>query len=1170
MTHPLFPRGLCAGLGTVLLAWGLAVHAAPSAKAPPAPAAGSAAPAAQAPLAPPLEAGMPLLRTFRPADYGADGQNWALAQGPDGAIYVGNNRGVLHFDGQRWRLTPVANQSAVRSLAVDASGRVYVGAVGEVGYLAPGGDGQLRYVSLLDQLPAEARGFADVWATLVTPEGVVFSSPQRLLRWQEGRFQHWTPAQHFGVAAGSANGTYVIEAGRGLLQLQGDRLTLLPGGERFHNSTRLGLVALPSGDTPHPHLLLHNPDHGFLRYVQGEFVSWSTDVDAALRADGIQGKSLLRLADGRLVVGTLKGGVYLLDAQGRLQARWGKAEGLADASVAASLLDRDGGLWLAQGNGLTRLGVADPLSRLDARHGIDNTVEKLHRHRGQLQLGTSQGAYGLQPGVLPRLQAWAETGQQTHKQTGDFLSVGDTLLAAGAFGVHALQGERRTLILDVYGAKALAAPRDHPGWVVVGVEEGIALLHFDGQRWRDAGRVPGLKDSVRTLVEDAEGRLWAGTYNSGLLRLDLSGLRADGTLGELPVTRYGTEHGLPSLNYNLVFAVGGQPAFATSAGIYRFEPGTNRLAPDPRYAALFATPRTVYVLHDDPANGLWAYTEDPATGLKETGLIRPDAQGVPQWNARPLRALTGQETFSIHADGDGVAWFGVGDGVFRYDGRQARSESPPFATLLSRVTGANGRVLFGGHGNAAALELPYAENALRFEFAAPSFDGEAANRFQVKLEGSDADWSNWSAESYKDVNNLREGRYVFRVRAKNLYDTVGQEASYTFRVLPPWYRTVWAYAAYALLLGLLGWGLLRWRLRRLLAQKAALETTVAERTEALRSANAQLVALDGFKRQMMGMIVHDLKNPLSIILNTLDSPSLMSRLAQLRQSSRQMLNLVLNILDVQKFEDTQVVLDTRPLALAPLAAQAVEQVRLLAERKNLTLTLDVPPSLGVRGDAEMLERVLVNLLTNAVKYTPTNGRIVLSAAPEGTEGHEQVRVAVQDSGEGIPADRLDAVFARFGQHNARDSGQVRSTGLGLSFCQLAVQAHGGQIGVVSEVGNGSTFWFTLPATAPLTAEGLPAEHSTGTGTMTHTTVTDLSTPELDADERARLAPWVAALRPLPIYRYTDLRGVLDRPDFPSSPGIDAWKARLLAAIETENEGLFEALLAEPPQRGRAG
>ena len=1103
--------------------------------------------------APTAEAGLPLLRSFSPADYGAGEQNWAIAQGPDGMLYVGNQRGVLSFDGQRWRLTPVTNGSVVRSLAIDASGRVFVGARGELGYLVPGESGELSYVSLIDELPPEARDFTDVWSTLATKDGVVFSSPQRLLRWHEGRFEHWAPTKQFGVAFGGDQGIFVVDGGPGLLQLRNGQMRALPGGAAFSTLSRFGVIPMPTSTATSPDLLIYGQELGFVRYSSGTVKSWPTDVSDTLAADGVQTRSLRRLEDGRLLVGTLRGGLYVLDTQGRLSARLSEEHGLPDTGVAATTVDREGGLWLALGSGIARAALPAPLSRFDERQGARHTVIALHRQGDELHLGTTQGMHRLRRGMPSTI-----AGQPgLDKQTWAFASHGAQSFVANMAGVHVLDGDRLSHVLQAYEASALLAPRSRPDWVLVGLAQGMALLRHDGERWRDAGRVPGLTDAVRTLVEDDAGRVWVGTYNTGLLRVDLSGLGDDGTVGALPVERFGLEHGLPSINFNLVFPVGGQPAFATSAGIYRFDEATRRFGPDPRYAGLFERPRTVYVLHDDPANGLWAYTEDPATGLRETGLVRTLADGTRQWDPRPLRAFTGQETFAIHADGDGVAWFGVGDGLFRYDGRIPKNYEQPFDTLLRRVTGAQGKLLYGGHGPAPAVALPYAANSLRFEYAAPSFDGEDAIRFQVKLEGSDAGWSDWSAEDYKDYNNLFEGDYVFRVRAKNLYDTVGTEASYRFSVLPPWYRTAWAYLGYALALGLAGWGLLRWRLRRVLAQKAALETTVAERTrqlaeqaEVLRTANQQLVALDGFKQGMMGMIVHDLKNPLGIILHAVDSPSLASRVAQVRQSARQMLTMVLNILDVQKFEDTRVVVDAQPVPLATLVAGAVEQVRFLVERKNLALALAVPEGLAVRGDAEMLERVLVNLLTNAVKFTPPNGRIAVLAE---VDNAGQVRVQVQDSGEGVPADQRERVFARFGQGQARDSGGTRSTGLGLTFCKLAVEAHAGEIGVAEAPGGGAAFWFTLPrADEGATPAAVAAVEACSAA---------LDVPALDAADRAALAPYVALLRPIPIYHYSALRQVLDHADFPTNPRIDAWRARVAAAIETENDALLAALLA---------
>lgn len=1113
-----------------------------------------------------LEAGTPLLRVFLPADYGADQQNWAIAQGPDGVLYVGNTRGVLVFDGQRWTLVPVANGSAVRSLAIDAAGVVHVGAIGEIGRLEAGPDGMPRYVSLLEHVPADARDFADVWGAIATPEGVVFSTRQRLLRWDGTRMATWTPGSRFGVAHRGADGVVLVEAGRGLVALRGDAVEALPGAEAITEPARLGIAPWPGAEgAGEPSLLVSTPDRGFLRLADGALSPWPSAAAEAITRDGLMVKSLQWLADGRLVAGTLQGGLHVLDAQGHPLAQLDADAGLPDPSVAATFQDREGGLWLALGQGLARLAIADPLTRLDARHGLEGAPIALHRHRGTLVVGTTLGAFALRPGPRPRFERLPGIDAQTWA----FLSAGDALLVGSVQGVHALEGGRARQVLEAYSASALLASRAHPGRIYVGLADGVAVLEAEGAGWRDAGRLPGVAGTARTLHEDAAGRLWIGTLAGGVLRVDAPAPGA----GDASVHAFGIADGLPGDAYNAVVELDGAPAFATAAGVLRFDEAAGRFVPDPAYAGLFEAPRTAWAVHAAAGGGAWLSTEDPASGLRETGLARPGADGAPAiWDPAALRPFAGQEAYAILAEPDGVAWFATPEGLYRLDGTLPAAPAPGFDTLLRRVLAADGRVLHGGGGATASadLALPHAGDALRFEYAAPRFGGSGARadavRFRTRLDGADAGWSPWRVEDYRDYTNLFEGEYVFRVQAMDARGIVGREATLAFRVLPPWYRTPWAYAAYALALALLGWGLLRWRLRVLLARTRELEATVAERTrqlaaqaDDLREANARLVALDGFKQGLMGMIVHDLKHPLGTILSTLDSPSLLSRVAQLRQSARQMLGMVLDLLDVQKFEDARVVPDARPEPLEALVHGAVEQVRFLFERRDQALGVTLPAGLRVQAEAAMLERVLVNLLTNAIKFTPPGGRIAIEATPE-ADAPGQVRVKVRDSGEGLPAHLHAAVFERFGQVRARDSGQVRSTGLGLTFCKLAVEAHGGRIGVDSAPGEGATFWFTLPlAAGGMAVDGAEVLHAeTGAGA--------LAPPDLTPSERAALAPLAARLRSIPIFRYSELRELLDgaAPDgapLPDGPRVQAWRARVAQAIETENEALLEVLLA---------
>ena len=129
------------------------------------------------------------MRSYVPTEVGGNSQIWAIVQDTRGVIYAGGGGAVLEYDGASWRRIPLPSLVAVaRSLDIDAAGRIYVGAVNELGYLEPNAAGEMSYVSLLPKLPPEAREMGVVWRTLVTPEGVVFQTENSLFRWSNGAF----------------------------------------------------------------------------------------------------------------------------------------------------------------------------------------------------------------------------------------------------------------------------------------------------------------------------------------------------------------------------------------------------------------------------------------------------------------------------------------------------------------------------------------------------------------------------------------------------------------------------------------------------------------------------------------------------------------------------------------------------------------------------------------------------------------------------------------------------------------------------------------------------------------------------------------------------------------------------------------------------------------------
>lgn len=786
----------------------------------------------------PIEVGLPQLLRFSPKVYGAEPQIFAIAQDKRGVIYASNNDGILEYDGARWRLIRAANNQQVFSLALDDNGRVYVGGTGEIGYLQPDANGQMQYVSLLGLVPFDQRDFSVVWSTYVTPDGVVFSSYKRLFRLQGENLESWQSTNTFHRTFWVNNRVLVFEIGRGLLELQDGRLSLLPGGERFASELISAVISVKSSSvTESDHILVGTRTQGFFISDGNSFIPWITDIDTDVKRDLLY--CAIQLSDGRFAVGTLQGGLYFINQQGRKVGHLTKANGLTDDTIVSLLTDREKGLWLGTGNGLSRAETDSALSRFNDKNGLLGTIYAVHRHQGQLYVGTSQGLFRLQVATPAHFIHIAGVNSQTWA----LLSVGDQLLVGNLQGVYSVKDDNATLIKSTEHAMSLLASKVRPGLVFLGTRNGLAVLRWHGGNWLDEGFLPGVVDEIRTLFEREDGGLWLGSRHNGLFRVNAPAAR------DLPlkVEHYGVASGLPGLKNNWVYNVNGVPLFATEQGVYRFVEASQRFAPDPDFAKMFSTPQKVSSLIADNKGDIWMYAKDPNTGLEVAGLAaKNDANAAYSWNTLGLQALRGPTISGmdhIHQDDDGTVWFAAADGLFRFEQNSIKQDEPPFAALVRRVSGRNGQLFFAGGGIAATLTLDYVDNSLRFEFAAPSFDGLDGLQFQVRLDGIESDWSDWSAENYKDYNNLFEGSYRFQVRAKNRYGTISDEAEYVFTLLPPWYRTVWAYLAYLFILSCAIWMVLRWRLSRLKAQKRVLEATVAERTAELKLANRQLEEL---------------------------------------------------------------------------------------------------------------------------------------------------------------------------------------------------------------------------------------------------------------------------------------------------------------------------------------
>jgi len=757
-----------------------------------------------------------------------------------GILYFGATGGIAQFDGSSWRLIDTEAQT-VRSLAQDASGRIYVGGVANLGYLTVNAVGELAFVSLRDQLPPDHRTFTDVWRTYVTPQGVYFQTQFALFRWADGKMRVWKPADRFGRAS-NVNGRLIIpQPGIGLTEMINDELRPLTGTARFGNEVYPVLLPHDNGQ-----LLVGTRGDGFFLYDGSAAQPFPTEIDDLIKKGTLYRGTLL--PNGSIALALTAGGVALMDHQGRRLQVLNETEGLSTDQTYYVDVDRSGALWVATQVGVSRVDIASPASFFDGRDGLPSGgFNDIIRFEHRLLGATNRGVVVLHPATVTSPARFTFVSG-INNQTWKFLVTPDRpgrppqLLAAGSDGLFRIVGETATAlqpsIAGSFNNAFLAQFPDDPDRIWAALFNGLTTLRWTGGTWTDEGRFD-FTDQVRTLVALPNAGVWAGTSTSGLIRLTLD--PTDGPrLRKAKIERFGKAQGLPDGGV-FVTSIHGEPIFGNGAfnarnfNLFRFNASSRTFMPDHAFDVVqFRRFGNGYGPKEHADGRIFLNT-----GF-DTAIMRRRSDGGYDVDTHTLSRFNDLGGIGPDfEDADGIIWFGATGQLLRFDPRRQRDEATTLHALVRRVTVNDALIYAGDAPNPLAPTLAPNSHSVRFEFAAGTFGHEAATQFQSRLEGLDSDWSAWKKESRRDYTNLGLGNYVLHLRARDYSGKTSADTTYAFTILPPWYRTWWAYGLGILGLVGLGFGVDRFQRRRLVGK----ERERAQIAEArLRAENAEALA----------------------------------------------------------------------------------------------------------------------------------------------------------------------------------------------------------------------------------------------------------------------------------------------------------------------------------------
>lgn len=599
--------------------------------------------------------------------------------------------------------------------------------------------------------------------------------------------------------------------------------------------------------------------------------------------------------------------------------------------------------------------------------------------------------------------------------------------------------------------------------------DGLDLHDRSSNRFRHYRRLAPnsvSSDYISALLEDRDGNLWIGTANG----IDVL-MRKTGRF-----VHYAAKAGQRgALSSDAVTALAqdrfGNIWIGTTEGLNRYDTARNAFV---TYDTRHGLPdNSILTLAVDTMQNLWLGTP---RGLVHCEMSRR-AAGVPEaFRVRTFNEVDGLQGRGFNENAalrlrSGELVFGGANGFSIFDPARIADDGNPAKVTLTDFQIFNRSVRPGDQSNGDAvldksisltdrMELKYSQNVFSIEFAALNFLHPEKNHYVYTLEGFNDQWFEADDTRRVTYTNLDPGTYHFRVKMKGA--GAGTERRLKVVILPPFWRTPWAYMLYFLLVA----GALvtaRWILieRERMNFKLEQERRYAQ----------QMHALDMMKIRFFTNVSHEFRTPLTLMLTPLENllknirpdHTVHRQLTLVHRNAQRLFNLVTQMLDFKKLEVEETQFMPERGDIVRFVRQIAQTFSELSEHKHIRYRFEsAVESRYADFDQDKLSKVMYNLLSNAFKFTPENGHVTvrLQIAP-GAEG-DDLEISVSDSGIGIPPEAQARVFDRFYQHPMPDHIMNPGSGIGLSIAGEFVKMHGGTIQVRSEVGKGSVFTATLP------------------------------------------------------------------------------------------------------------
>ena len=657
--------------------------------------------------------------------------------------------------------------------------------------------------------------------------------------------------------------------------------------------------------------------------------------------------------------------------------------------------------------------------------------------------------------------------------------------------------------------------KDSQGDIWLGTRNGILIFDKQNKRfvkWTDyfnQPAFPAFEDTrIYHIIQDSETNYWVAS-SKGLFKFNLN----NSTMEVFHVDGDSEHHLNANLVYSLLEDSDGLIWIATINGLGIYNPGSGEIKHFTKEANGLSSNFLISLGEDDSGN-IW---------IGSNSFINVyDKQNNKFKYMGEEHGLPSNYIYEIIKDKVGNMWFATGNGLCRLDTKSGQLENftreDGLQSLEFNLRAAfvcdDGEMLFGGMngfstfypdsiagnpfvpdlvftsfskitndiqetvnlGNESKVVLDNDVQSFTIKFAALEYTNPGNNHYAYKMEGISDEWVDIGPRNFVPFFALPPGKFTFWVKGSNNDGVWNKQGiSVSIVVLPPWWRSMYAYIIYLFLTALVIIALIKLRERRLKLDKLLLEKKVVERTvqidqqnRIITAKNKELDELNRTKDKFFSIIGHDLRNQFNIIIGfsealltgfrSMNESKLEHYIAGIYKSSAQAHDLLGNLLAWAHLQRNAIVFKPEKLNATSKIRELLHFHEEAALKKNILIEVLAREEIVINADVNMFSAIIRNLLANAIKFTHVDGEISVSLKPK----NDLCEISVKDSGVGIPTENLEKVFKVDSNISTRGTDGEKGTGLGLVLCKEFVEKHGGRIWLKSKQGSGSEFIFTMP------------------------------------------------------------------------------------------------------------